>query len=226
MTSAKVVMHETEEDDDDDDEVIVETTPTEEAYPELQTAYDYFNGELFSDELPPCLITLAIKGKSLGYYWSNRFESTDGEVTAELALNPEIMKIRGDRDTLSTLVHEMVHAWQHTYGKPSRNAYHNKEWATKMESIGLMPSHTGQPGGKRTGQGMTHYIIDGGPFDAKCAWLLNTGFHITWKSAPVPKKKPNRTKYRCPACAAQVWGKAELHIACEDCSSTMEVVDL
>jgi hypothetical protein len=28
-----------------------------------------------------------------------------------------------------------------------------------MESIGLVPSNTGLPGGKRTGQQMTHYIM-------------------------------------------------------------------
>jgi hypothetical protein len=34
-----------------------------------------------------------------------------------------------------------------------------------MERIGLMPSATGAPGGRRTGQRMTHYIIRGGLFD-------------------------------------------------------------
>ena len=29
-----------------------------------------------------------------------------------------------------------------------------------MESIGLMPSATGQPGGARTGQSMTHYLMN------------------------------------------------------------------
>src|SRR5262249_11262724 len=158
-------------------------------------------------ELPPCLITLAIKGKSLGYFWPNRFQNTDGDITAELALNPEIMKLRSDRETLSTLVHEMVHAWQQAFGKPSRAGYHNKQWAAKMEAVGLMPSSTGQPGGKKTGQRMTHYIIDGGPFDVECAELIDGGFVITWKSAPVTKKKAKKPKYRCPSCFAQVWGR-------------------
>ncbi len=33
--------------------------PTEEAYSQFQYLYDYFNRELFSDELPDCIITLA-----------------------------------------------------------------------------------------------------------------------------------------------------------------------
>jgi hypothetical protein len=52
----------------------------------------------------------------------------------------------------------MVHLWQQDFGRPSRAAYHNKEWARKMEEIGLIPSETGEPGGKKTGQNMHHYV--------------------------------------------------------------------
>jgi hypothetical protein len=33
-----------------------------------------------------------------------------------------------------------------------------------MKEIGLQPSTIGQPGGKETGQSVTHYIIPGGAF--------------------------------------------------------------
>jgi hypothetical protein len=33
-----------------------------------------------------------------------------------------------------------------------------------MERVGLMPSSTGEPGGKRTGQKVSHYILADGPF--------------------------------------------------------------
>jgi hypothetical protein len=42
-------------------------------------------------------------------------------------------------------VHEMAHVWQHAHGKPSRNGYHNKEWAAKMDERGLIPSDTHPP---------------------------------------------------------------------------------
>ena len=32
----------------------------------------------------------------------------------------------------------MCHQWQQHFGKPSRNGYHNKQWADKMESVGLI----------------------------------------------------------------------------------------
>ena len=40
--------------------------PTREIYDELQTAYDYFNVELFGGELPPCLITLQREKRTYG----------------------------------------------------------------------------------------------------------------------------------------------------------------
>jgi hypothetical protein len=87
-------------------------------------------------------------------------------------LNPDHFKGRSITDTLSTLVHEMAHVWQHAHGKPTRNGYHNKEWAAKMDSLGLNPSSTGAPGGKRTGQSVSHYIAAGGPFAVACSELL------------------------------------------------------
>jgi len=35
----------------------------------------------------------------------------------------------------------------------------DREWAAKMKEISLQPSKAGQPGGKQTGQSVTHYII-------------------------------------------------------------------
>ena len=51
-----------------------------------------------------------------------------------------------------------------TFGKPSRGGYHNKEWAEKMKEVGLIPSNTGLPGGKQTGQRMTHFFTKNGAF--------------------------------------------------------------
>lgn len=39
-------------------ETIVITSPTAQAYAELQAAFDHYNRELFGGELPPCLITM------------------------------------------------------------------------------------------------------------------------------------------------------------------------
>lgn len=58
----------------------------------------------------------------------------------------------------------MCHQWQYHHGKQSRAGYHNKEWGDRMEKIGLIPSDTGEPGGKKTGQTMADYPAQGGIF--------------------------------------------------------------
>ena len=82
----------------------------------------------------------------------------------EISLTPNIFALT-PKGIFSGLVHEMVHLWQFEYGKPSRNGYHNKEWAWKMKEVGMIPSHTGKAGGKETGEKMSHYIERGGRFE-------------------------------------------------------------
>ncbi|WP_425545074.1 hypothetical protein, partial [Caenispirillum bisanense] len=134
--------------------------------------------------------------------------------------------------------------WQHHHGKPGRGRYHNLEWAAKMESIGLMPSDTGAPGGKRTGDSVSDYVIKGGAFEAACTALLTQDYTLSWLDRfpprppeadalatagaelaaavrlvklPEPGTRPNKTnrvKYRCPVCGIQAWGKPGLALLC------------
>lgn len=155
--------------------------PTFETYNELQTAYDFFNTRLFDGGLPPCLITLQREKRTYGYFSSKRFVgSKSGQMVDEIAMNPSYFAIRSIEETLSTLVHEMVHLWQFHYGKPGRRGYHNKEWGAKMDSIGLCPSNTGAEGGKRTGEKMSHYIVSGGDFERACSELMTDEFNLSW----------------------------------------------
>jgi predicted SprT family Zn-dependent metalloprotease len=203
---------------------LADPTPTTEAYPELSDAYRFFNDEIFEGKLPHCMINMARKShKTRAYYWDRRFVKGD-TVVGEISLNPDFFRLRTDRETLSTLVHEMVHCWQYNFGVPSRNGYHNKEWASAMGSVGLMPTDTGLPGGKLTGQNVTHYIVEGGRFDLACAKLLATGYKISWASFPVQKKDGRggkREKYICPQCALQMEGRFDAHVICGDCNITM-----
>ena len=106
-----------------------------------------------------------------------------------------------------------------------------------MEGIGLMPSHTGAPGGRRTGDQMMDYVIPGGRFEACADQLITEAFQISWMDrlhalrggqggAPAPGQggvtepkpdKSNRLKYHCPTCEVQVWGKPNLLIRCGTC---------
>lgn len=242
--------------------------PTQETYDEWQLAYHEFNEYLFGGQLPDCLITLQREKSTMGYYSRGRFVNRHGEKTDEIALNPAYFASYGMREALQTLAHEMTHLWQHHFGTPGRGRYHNKEWADKMESIGLKPSDTGEEGGKRTGDQMADFIIAGGVFEQAIERLVGKGFELKWMDrfvamtrcgqvsgresddqTPPPTaalamnlgmevaetealeinfsrvtqaKQGNRSKYSCPGCGTNLWGKPGLNIACVDCDMTFD----
>ncbi len=200
----------------------MQPTITEREYRAFQTAYDFFNAELFGGTLPHVLVTLQRHAKAKGYFAADRFASRTETVTAhELAMNPDIFTGRSDEDILSTLAHEMAHVWQQSHGKPPRRSYHDRQWAAKMKEIGLQPTTTGDASGKETGQSVTHTIIPGGAYALAYAKLAATGFRLNWQSLPFAeerkKKSASKTKYTCPDCGANAWAKPDTALICGAC---------
>ncbi|MCU7818071.1 MAG: SprT-like domain-containing protein [gamma proteobacterium symbiont of Lucinoma myriamae] len=154
--------------------------PTTIVYEELQKSYEYFNQVLFDGQLPACIITLQRKKKSHGYFSPSQFADKEGRTMDEIAMNPQYFITRKIEEVLSTQVHEMVHLWQEHYGKPGRGRYHNKEWVEKMISIGLMPSDTGKPEGAKTGDRISHFIIEEKAYSQACNKLINHKFRLSW----------------------------------------------
>ncbi len=153
---------------------------SDETYKLFEEAYKFFNNRLFDDSLPKCLITFQRQNKLMGYVSFNRWKNDCNMSIDELAINPEYFANFPLIEILRTLCHEMVHVWQSHFGSPSRNGYHNQEWANKMIFIGLMPSSTGQEGGSIVGQSMLDYQIEGGKFDKASKELLAQGFKLIW----------------------------------------------
>ena len=163
-------------------------SPTLTLYGVLQRAYDHFNADLFDGRLSQCLLSLRSSSRVYGYHHHKRFIAPDGTELDELGLHPGFFTVRPVEEVLSTLVHEMVHHWQDSEGTPSPSNPHNREWADRMEALGLVPSSTGLPGGKRTGRSMSHWIDPNGRFLDSCRRLVDTGFRVPWldRHAPVP----------------------------------------
>jgi hypothetical protein len=206
--------------DDDRSAGVDETDPTLRASEEFSRAFEFFNARLFAGRLPQVLMTPRPQGRSYGYFAADRFGTQAGQQLDEIALNLKHFRHRTIEESLSTVVHEMCHCGQLHFGTPSRSGYHNKEWARLMESRGLMPSHTGQPGGRKTGQTMSHYIVPGGPFDIACRKLIDSGFTFSfadlWKDKE--RAEPTRAKYTCPDCGFNAWGKPGSRVGCGQCS--------
>ncbi len=211
-----------------------------EQYVTLETAYRWLNCEFFEGKLPGAILTLNRHSQAYGYFAGKRFASKQGTVNLveadEIALNPDHFK-REDIEIFSTLLHELCHQWQAHFGTPSRSGYHNREWADKMLEVGLAPSDTGMPGGKETGQHMTHYIIPGGRFASAFA---QKSFKVEWTSIEYPgvelppslgpepgktgkgKKAPvSKQKFSCPTCGQNAWAKPTAHLMCGDCQVDM-----
>ena len=165
--------------------------------------------------------------------------------THEISLTPTTLS-RTPIEVFSTLVHEMAHLWQWDFGKPSRSGYHNREWANKMIEIGLMPTDTGKIGGKQTGQSMTHLIIEGGAYE-QAFKIMPEKYTLPFTSLegdimkslvsgatggaggktsgkPATPKGRNKTKYSCPSCKINVWGKPNIGIICKDCQQEFKAV--
>jgi hypothetical protein len=203
-------------------DTIMKDSITRAEYRAFQQAYDFFNKELFTDSLPPVLVTLQRHAKAYGYFSPERFVGRSSEEQAhELAMNPDHFG-RTDEKILSTLAHEMVHVWQQAHGTPSRRGYHNRQWAVKMKEIGLQASTTGAPGGKETGQRVSHYIVLNGPYAKAYARLEVTGFSLRWQSRiddPSARKTKNAsmTKFTCPKCGQNAWAKPDTVLICGLC---------
>lgn len=203
-------------------------------YKHLQAAFDHFNAALFDGVLPPAMLTINHSRRNwAGYAWQDRFEHVEtGTKVSEISMNPDCFS-DGLREAMGTFVHEMAHHWEHTCSRDtvSRGGYHNKIWADKMESVGLMPSHTGKPGGKRTGQRMTHYIIDHGPYAAAFD-AMPESIKLDWhgiSQAKPARRRPaaNKVKYQCPECGANAWGKEGLQLICAGSESeTHDIEDM
>jgi hypothetical protein len=201
-----------------------EPNPTNAQFEAFESLYTYYNQTLFLGMLRPVLLNFSRAANTLGFFAPLRWER-NGETTHEISLNPAYLRHREPRAVVSTLVHEMAHAFQAEHGKPGRGGYHNQEWADKMESLGLMPSSTAAPGGKRTGDRVSHYICEGGPF-ARAFAAMPQAFLLPWlcwegKEGAKKPRAASKVKFTCPGCGANAWGRPSLLLACGVCEVAM-----
>jgi predicted SprT family Zn-dependent metalloprotease len=159
----------------------MQQNPTTEFYALLNQAYAHFNQWLFDNRLPWCMLTLQRSRNTMGYFSPERWVHRNGFKAHEIALNPSYFARHLIIDVLQTLVHEQCHLWQYVYGiNKSRSGYHNREWAGKMDEIGLVPSDTGEMGGRKTGQSMSDYPKSEGRFLQACIALCNQEYQLEW----------------------------------------------
>lgn len=211
------------------------TDPTNAQFNAYRAMWDYFNAVLFGGALGHVILNFSRSARSLGFFAPERWKDAGNKTTHEISLNPAYLTRETQKDSASTLVHEMAHLWRHEQGTPPRGGYHDRQWADKMEELGLMPSSTAAPGGARVGYKMSHYIVVGGAFErafdampASCQlpWMCGIDEDaIGGKGKEKEAKRKIKLKYSCPGCELNVWGRAGLHLRCDDCDVELVAAD-
>lgn len=203
--------------------------PTLQQNTSYQKLYDYFNRHLFKGELSRCMLTLfPNRAANGGHFWPQKWHDEVGTKIHEISLNPQGYSIDDAEHFISILVHEMCHLWIFdNLERPPRAGYHCRKWGAKMEEVGLMPSNTGEPGGKKTGQQMAHYIMEEGRF-REVYERMDKKLLLPFKrfaDGQKAKKKKSKFKYTCAGCDSNVWGKVGLEITCTPCDLEYEIED-
>jgi len=199
-------------------------------YSILQEIYDYFNFSFFDNKLPEIVFTIDYRKKqTLGYFHFKKLKQGDKYISI-ISLNPDDFD-RDNINIISTIVHEMCHAWRAYVPekKPSSNGYHDRLWSTKMQSIGLIPSSTGEEGGKKTGSKMTHYIEKNGLFEQKTNEFISAHDNIFLFSGIAQLKQKtaenrNKIKYKC-SCGEKLYSQPGLEATCKKCNSDFKSYD-
>lgn len=201
-------------------------SPTKELWKHYQQAFDYFNQFLFEGQLEPCILNFSSKGRSPGYFGRGRWKKDNKTYAHEISLNPDLLK-QPVGEVMSTLVRLMVQLWQHQHGCPGKPGYYNQEWAEKMKEIGLIPSDTGEPGGKETGYKMRPYIEESGKFAAALKKIPNDYFPWKGETQNHLGAKPSRIKYICPVCGTNFYGSPGILAICQTakCDVLFEALD-
>lgn len=148
----------------------------------------------------------------------------------EIKINANHLLNRPSWQVLGTLCHELIHAWQQKYGRPSKSNYHNMELRKRADVIGLLID----------ARGVTDYAASKQPDEfGKIGYDSGTPFRklldkhgVAMPVFPTKNliRKPGGSKlklWRCrciPAQNARI-GRGEFHAICPLCGEPFERVD-
>ena len=178
---------------------------------ELYWWVDLFNIAFFNTQPVPTPVLSFQKTtiKNLGHYATGR--NAFG-IKETINLNASNLN-RPLWEILATLLHEMCHSWQATYGTPSTTWFHNKEFQLKMLRIGILCDHEGR-----------HTALTN-PFLAtlkRHGIKFNPGTDKTIRIplAAKPRGKSKLRKWQCPCGQIVRVGKKKLFATCDICHKT------
>ena len=202
----------------------------------LNKVFDLLNQEFFEGALSRPTITIQSTPKAYGHFSlrEDTWVSKLGE-THEINIGAGTLA-RPIEDVAATLLHEMVHYYNHINGIQdcSRgNTYHNRQFKEAAEARGLSVRRSDKYGWSHTSPAdeLLEFVLKNDLTDI----LINRndfgGFQITGtgthNGAPAfggytPRKSSSR-KYICPCCGMSIRATREVRIMCMDCEEQMDL---
>lgn len=206
-----------------------ELTKTSRTAGYLEKMYRQLNADMFNGELEECIITLQPTPKSYGHVTDSKVWKLKDTNRYELNISADALN-RPIENIVATLLHEMVHIYNIMNGiqDTSRGrTYHNKNFKTKAENVGLIIEKDNKIGWSITtpSEKLIDYIIDQGWTDIYMA--RNNGYQPEKSKNPNAsgdtEKRPSSTrKYICPCCKNSVRATKIVNIICGDCHEIMQ----
>ncbi len=185
---------------------------------------DTLRAEFFDGQVPEVVLSFDVTDKrTLGHYHLKR---NGLGVRWAINLNP-LHLARPLCRVLSTLLHEMAHAWQFEHGTSAKPPHHNAEFRAKCEAFGIPTDERGHDQG----------IVRDSPFAAYCA---RHGVEVVLAGEapepgkapepllPTPPAKPRGSKLKKWVCGCPVNVRvavAEFDATCNTCGDRFRRAD-
>lgn len=185
----------------------------------LNYVYDCLNEMFFENALSKAVITMQYDCKDKTYGWFTTWEAwqTEKEKAYEINVTSNHLD-RNPEEVVGTLLHEMVHLYNHQKGIQdcSRgNTYHNKKYKEAAEAHGLSVELTEKYGWTKTQLTEQSKEILKPQIDS----LIKLKRVQPIKESKA--KKTNQKKYVCPECGTSVRATKTVRILCADCQKLM-----
>jgi SprT-like family protein len=169
-----------------------------------------FNTEFFGGDLPLPLISFEESRREvLGYFISRRNEQGH---KFNVNLNQKYLG-QPEAEVLETLLHELIHLFQHVKGTEGKGNYHNRNFVEKAASVGLQVA-------------VRRGCHIGSPTEPFISLLKRHGVNFEPReiSVETPQPKQRQPRLRRWSCNCKsVWCGGSLNATCGECRQAFDL---
>lgn len=199
----------------------------------LNDVFNLLNKEFFESALSKPTITIQSTPKALGHFTPDDIWDSSSGKTHEVNIGAGTLN-RPIADVVTTLLHEMVHYFNHINGVQDccrGGTYHNKNFKKSAVEHGLVVEKVAKYGWASTspGERVLDFVARNSLTDIQLNRMEAVGSRstgpamLTGTDNPPETPKTSTRKYVCPSCGNSVRATKTVNIACIDCNRQMIV---